>query len=303
MYTDCNETENIFVSSRGLLKSCNIRSNTPSSSINRLINYPSIDIDKKYIPTIYICNTAINYFAMYVIQNIDFSFILVSGDSDDDMPNSVNNNLFDKMMNNKYLIHWFCQNWIGNHNKVTQIPIGLDYHTMVNNDCWGPRKSVKEQENDILNIKMKSKPFWDRLPKCYSNFHFLMTTRHGYDRIDAKNNINNDVIYFEESRVERLQSWETQIKYSFVISPHGNGFDCHRTWEALVLGCIPIVKKSKLDDMYKDLPVLIVNDWSDVNQDLLDKTIIEYKNKEFNYDKLTLKYWIDKINDKKVIYN
>jgi hypothetical protein len=84
IYTDCNESKNIFISSRGLLKSCDIRSNTPISSIRYLINYPNVNINKNYIPTIYVCNSAIKYFATNLIVNIDFPFILVSGDSDED---------------------------------------------------------------------------------------------------------------------------------------------------------------------------------------------------------------------------
>ena len=79
------------------------------------------------------------------------------------------------------------------------------------------------------------------------------------------------------------------------ITPHGNGLDCHRTWEALCTGSIPIVKTSAIDSLFTDLPVLIVKDWSDVNMELLTKTIKEFKTKKFNYDKLLLKYWIDKI--------
>ena len=82
---------------------------------------------------------------------------------------------------------------------------------------------------------------------------------------------------------------------AFVLSPHGNGLDCHRTWEALCLGCIPIVKTSPLDSMYNELPVLIVNDWNDITIELLQKTVDEYKGREFRYEKLTLKYWMDMI--------
>ena len=87
--------------------------------------------------------------------------------------------------------------------------------------------------------------------------------------------------------------------YCFIISPHGNGLDCHRTWEALCLGCIPIVKTSVLDTLFYDLPVLIVNEWSDVSLELLNTTISNYKtkhiSKQFKYDKLLLHYWMDKI--------
>ena len=87
-------------------------------------------------------------------------------------------------------------------------------------------------------------------------------------------------------------------KYSFVLSPHGNGLDCHRTWEALVLGCIPVVKTSSLDKLYDDLPVLIVNNWYDIDEELLKNTIENFKDKKFNYDKLKLDYWINKIKNK-----
>jgi hypothetical protein len=50
----------------------------------------------------------------------------------------------------------------------------------------------------------------------------------------------------------------------FVLSPAGNGFDCHRTWEAMYLGAIPIVKKIHWPFNGKKLPVLIVNEWEDL---------------------------------------
>jgi hypothetical protein len=77
----------------------------------------------------------------------------------------------------------------------------------------------------------------------------------------------------------------------------GHGMDCHRTWESLMLGTIVIVKKSQLDSLYDGLPVLIVNDWDEITQELLDKTIEEFKNKNFNYERITLKFWVDKIRN------
>ena len=57
----------------------------------------------------------------------------------------------------------------------------------------------------------------------------------------------------EEKPVSRLITWNKQKDFAFVICPHGGGLDCHRNWEALCLGCIPIVKTSKIDNLYKDL--------------------------------------------------
>jgi hypothetical protein len=75
--------------------------------------------------------------------------------------------------------------------------------------------------------------------------------------------------------------------------------DCHRTWEALALGCIPIVRSSGMNALFDELPVLIVNKWSEVTRELLDNTIEKFKERTFNYDKLKLQYWVDKINSYK----
>lgn len=50
----------------------------------------------------------------------------------------------------------------------------------------------------------------------------------------------------------------------FVISPQGNGFDCHRTWEAFYSGAIPVVTEGTLSRSLTDqLPILVVPTWND----------------------------------------
>jgi hypothetical protein len=53
--------------------------------------------------------------------------------------------------------------------------------------------------------------------------------------------------------------------------------------------------------MFEDLPVLIVRDWREVSRELLDKTINDFKNRNFNYEKLKLDFWVNKINSYKNI--
>ncbi len=52
-------------------------------------------------------------------------------------------------------------------------------------------------------------------------------------------------------------------KSLFVPSPAGNGLDCHRTWEALYLGAIPVVLKSEFcgDTTW---PVHLIDDWDEI---------------------------------------
>ena len=204
------------------------------------------------------------------------------------------------------LLHWFCQNWCGGkHKKVTSIPIGLDYHTMASKVKWGPSwLSCAEQERQIMEIRESSKPSWERSAKVYGNFHFgnldakfvVFKTRHpivshSYDRRDAHLLCSDKVMEYEAEPLARVDTWRRQSQFAFVASPHGCGLDCHRTWEALVLGCIPIVKRSKLDVLFEDLPVLVVDSWDQLTPDLLQQTIQDMKSKTFNQHKLFLSYW------------
>jgi hypothetical protein len=65
------------------------------------------------------------------------------------------------------------------------------------------------------------------------------------------------------------QYLEEVAKSYFVISPNGNGVDCHKTWESLYLKSIPIVTKSINVDFYKNYPIIIINDWSELNLSIL----------------------------------
>lgn len=112
---------------------------------------------------------------------------------------------------------------------------------------------------------------------------------------EAQRLINQSLIDYENRKIDRLATWAKQLDYVFVASPFGAGFDCYQTWEALALGAIPIIKSSTVDALYDGLPVLIVKEWSDLTQKLLDETLNSFKTQTFEYEKLTLKYWLNQV--------
>lgn len=103
---------------------------------------------------------------------------------------------------------------------------------------------------------------------------------------------------YQELLLPRTETYLNMINYSFVVSPFGHGFDCIRTFEALCLGCIVIMKRSFLDVIYEDLPILIVDEWEDITETLLNDTLLSYSTKQFNYEKLKMDYWLKIINSK-----
>ena len=82
---------------------------------------------------------------------------------------------------------------------------------------------------------------------------------------------------------EKLHLYYSQLmRHHFVLSPRGNGLDCYRTWEALALGVIPIIKRNgPFDRLYEGMPVLLVDRWEDVSLDLLLRTLKEWRHRRF----------------------
>ena len=75
----------------------------------------------------------------------------------------------------------------------------------------------------------------------------------------------------EAEATERLRTWPyyaTALHSRFVASPAGHGRDCYRTWEALALGAIPvlrIVPNASADRRkFEDVPVVWVRDWAEL---------------------------------------
>ena len=289
----CNIDKTKYLCSIGLMKGCDE---------TQIINYINpftitIDWDKLYKVgkngcCVYVKMGHINDFIKN-LDNIPFDFILITGDGDETNPYSLLNiDLFFNIINNKKIIKWYSTNCYENlHPKFSLIPIGINYHCGA---LWY-NTPIISQENMIENIRLNALPFNKRKCMCYSNFHFVLHNNFDNPRKKAIEQIKDTLIYYEPIKISTEQTWINQSEYSFVVSPLGNGMDCHRTWEALILGCIVIVQTSTLDTLYKDLPVLIVNHWSDITEKLLIDTIKKFENVEFLYDKLTLKYWIDEI--------
>lgn len=57
----------------------------------------------------------------------------------------------------------------------------------------------------------------------------------------------------------------------FMICPVGNAMDCHRNWECIYMRKVPVMKRnSYLEYLFKDYPVLFVDNYSDVTEELLN---------------------------------
>lgn len=80
--------------------------------------------------------------------------------------------------------------------------------------------------------------------------------------------------------------------YKFVISPEGNGIDCHRHYEALLAGCIPIVEYHPgIVEKYKGCPVLYTRDYSELTPEYLEQTYANMLNETYDFSRLFLSHY------------
>ena len=249
------------------------------------------------VRTIFVNNHALESFIDNFLDRIQFPFVLISGDSDlsvtDHYPSPEK---MQRLLNYSFMQRWYSQNLSLENDKLYHIPIGVDFHNL-----WEKpgkqepfRWSPLSHEVELKKIITAGKQPDQRIPLAYCNWHFTM---HRGERAQCYNETNHALCYFETQKLQRLDAYRAQSNFSFVLSPQGKGMDCYRTWEALALGSIPIVKKSPLDPLFSDLPVLILNNWSELSTDVMQKTLDSFSNRKFNYQKLFLSYWKKMVAD------
>ena len=100
--------------------------------------------------------------------------------------------------------------------------------------------------------------------------------KHGFSRVNLKS-----PDYFKQ-----LPS------YKFVFSPEGNGVDCHRHYEALLAGCIPIIEDNpRVREKYAGCPVLYTTDYSEITAEYLEAKYSVMLTTEYDFSRLFLWFY------------
>lgn len=290
-----------FVSSRGILANCDIRPNIPKSSYVDTIYLDSINNqidlyeDKKDSPiTLYVCTDGVPYFSSNVAPQITKPFTLITGDSDLSVSLATMGKSLEYLLQHKYLVNWFAQNRDFYHPRLHSLPIGLDYHSLwYDPKLWGGGSILPSTQECLIRKANLNSPTWEKR-RLLAYCDWIFSINHG-KRKECKELLDPKLCYYPEFRLSRDKTWETQTNYAFVASPSGNGIDCHRTWEAIALGAVPIIEINQCNDLFANLPVIAVENWGQINSDFLQEQYDLFLEKKFELDSLHLSYWIKKI--------
>jgi len=237
---------------------------------------------------IYVCSDELSWFIDTILSQIRTPFVLVSGDSDKMVPNEVINAAqVQKVIQYTPCIAWYAQNWIGEGDFVVPLPIGMDYHT------YSGAQMPIEQERLLKSIRETAKGWHFREDNIFCN------VQHRLDRWGDREMAIKTVTYSAPDyliffgKMGREETWREMIRHRYVLSPYGNGYDCHRVWESLLLGCVPIVRGGKeIKSLWAGLPVLCVDKWSDITPKVLADFACCFKEEVVLHERLYLKWWM-----------
>jgi hypothetical protein len=160
--------------------------------------------------------------------------------------------------------------WCQNYNYietdvVKSLPIGLERVR------WFPEQKKQESLYNIMSSDIKR----DKL--VYMNFN----PNTNPERKKIFELLKDKVDYEMVGNGGDYQNYLRKLKeYKYIISPPGNGIDCHRNWEAIYCGCIPIVLESYFTmNIYHKTTSVITPDYTKIVDDVNNNSYeIQYKN-------------------------
>lgn len=136
--------------------------------------------------------------------------------------------------------------------------------------------------NHLLNIE---KPIL-----CYLNFSVTSNIPKRKACVDAY--IGCNWITNEKYGMPLPDYYNKIAKSKYVLSPEGEGIDCHRIYESIYFNSIPILLTCLMDDFYLkyDFPIIIVQSWNDITEDFLNanyekfyQRLVDWKQKNPNW--------------------
>lgn len=174
---------------------------------------------------------------------------------------------------------WFSNNVSSTNPRVTTVPLGL--------------RTSPEGEVVLREVASRG-----RLPQrnlMYMNFLRQIprpeNPRRGlYELFGSKPWITVEGGF---QHVNMPHFYEQIASHPYVLSPPGAGPDCHRHWESILLGSVPVVYRSPATKILDDMPCLQVDAWAEVTPERLEAELpgLLERFKSPAMDKCWFEYW------------
>ena len=179
--------------------------------------------------------------------------------------------------------HVFCTNITQEVERISPIPVGIEnLYRLSHGLPWQflSRRAGERPESRPQSVFACFSISTNRLIRSPLK-DALVGSRHG----------------FCDARLAPLEFQSRLAKAKFVVSPPGNGPDCHRTWEAIYMGAVPVILKGTLPEKFvRNLPILEVEDYVkflEYTDEELESLFVQFqeKSREMAY----MPYWVNQI--------
>lgn len=235
---------------------CNIHI-TKSTHLNILSSMPSGLNGKIYISGDLVPELSVVANSIKKNLSSKFDFILIS---ESDCLFSTDE--LDELLNISEKIYY--HNISSQKTSIIPIPLGLEKQSFRNGSRMRDFERVPDSEvtSRPINFLVAWNDDTNLMRKSYrTHFEGISTA------LIVRNRINSHTLH------------KLMRKTLFVPSPAGNGLDSHRTWEALYLGCVPVVLAK---DFCGDLtwPVLVIQNWDELTSKPRRELIEIYNSKK-----------------------
>lgn len=226
--------------------------------------------DQEFVNLLMLCN---NLLGLCSLLPRNF-FVIYTGEEDTPIDEQINLPLNVGQI--------YGVNAIYNNDLITPFPFGLQrqmtptdnrLEIMLSNLHYGP--NIANIPSKLLYINMGIDRNVERQPLIKFETNDWVTTR-----FDAESK------FFP---YEKYQDFLDELRnHKFVVCPKGHGFDTHRIWETLYMRRVPVMLRHPyFEKLLKDFPVLYVDSWDEITEELLHKHEYLYEEAQnFNIDNL-----------------
>lgn len=176
--------------------------------------------------------------------------------------------------------HWFGVQAHVTHPRLTAMPVGVE-GSMVPVLQAGERRTVRDIP---LYLNFRTANSYQRAEVIRPVLWQRFARQDAWVVADAWDAANPSVYVNQLGRSQ------------FVLSPPGFAWDCYRTYEAMAMGAIPIVQRKRpVTDHLEALPCVLVDDWSEVTRERLQR---EWETRQVKDCRtLSMSYWRERIQE------
>jgi hypothetical protein len=279
---------------------------------------------------IFVKSDFIEFFAQSVTNRINASYILVTHNGDLSSPDGqsdaprigmpryvASDILLQEYQKGKLIAHhgqnlWWTNITVGGPKPIYShcIPIGFE------NRQWNIGKNVQLYADALKRLVLNVSP------RPAEKRPLLLIAFYPKSRVPDRAKVLNILGVYNKRKPEDPAPWynftdlshaewlEGITIHKFVLAPFGHGLDTHRISEILLMGGIPVMRKSTISSCYDDsdnslhgkkrgsLPVVIVDKWEDLTKERLDQEwerITRFPASHWDWSRVFIYHWLERI--------